>query len=658
MIYYNRFKNIVLKITKAVFVASLVAISSTASAWNDPGIDPPNDNAEPPINVSGDPQKKTGDLNIGGGLDYWITKDGDSFSLKNNNGVDKFIVGQDGNIIVNGQIKITGGTPGLNKLLVSDANGLASWKTAADAGIAGSLPAGILGQTLRHNGTAWIEDSTIYNNGTNVGIGTVAPGAKLEVAGQIKITGGTPGLNKLLVSDAAGLATWKTAADLGIGGTMPVGASGQTLRHDGTAWIGNFAIYNNGANVGIGTMTPGAKLEVAGQIKITGGNPGSNKLLASDASGLASWVDPPASLKASTCSVGTMVLGADSNGNLICGWQGESGACQSGEYVKGIDSSGKIICDAFPSLCSASTCSSLSYTCGSWPDGCGNTINCGTCTAPNICAAGTCAVACTPGTCASLGYTCGNQSDGCGGTLSCGTCASDKTCTLGTCKDADCRGNSLGGKRIFVTSAGYSGNQVQNDAAADTLCQTHATTAGLPGTYKALIYLGNRMPETVLPLGFGFYNGRYTGSYCDWKLVAGSRALMWSLPLTNPIRYDEFGNDSVLTSVWTNFKSLGSGTYKVIDYCRYTEHIFPCTDSWPCAYTALQDDVYYEFYWACARNYYGTPTSTSVNWGGNLYEKESAYESQVTPSACCTLHKAAVFNTCQAFQRALYCVEQ
>ena len=34
----------------------------------------------------------------------------------------------------------------------------------------------------------------------------------LEIAGQVKITGGTPGLNKVLTSDAAGLATWETPA--------------------------------------------------------------------------------------------------------------------------------------------------------------------------------------------------------------------------------------------------------------------------------------------------------------------------------------------------------------------------------------------------------------------------------------------------------------
>ncbi|MFH1187487.1 MAG: prepilin-type N-terminal cleavage/methylation domain-containing protein [bacterium] len=45
------------------------------------------------------------------------------------------------------------------------------------------------GQTLRHNGTTWIADSNLYNNGTNIGIGTTAPSKELEVAGTAKITG-------------------------------------------------------------------------------------------------------------------------------------------------------------------------------------------------------------------------------------------------------------------------------------------------------------------------------------------------------------------------------------------------------------------------------------------------------------------------------------
>jgi hypothetical protein len=48
--------------------------------------------------------------------------------------------------------------------------------------------------------------------GGNVGIGSTAPAATLDVAGTIKISGGTPGLGKVLTSDEAGLASWGAAA--------------------------------------------------------------------------------------------------------------------------------------------------------------------------------------------------------------------------------------------------------------------------------------------------------------------------------------------------------------------------------------------------------------------------------------------------------------
>lgn len=52
-----------------------------------------------------------------------------------------------------------------------------------------NLPgSGTSGQTLRHNGTGWIANSTLYNDGTNVGIGTTSPARLLHVAGAARIT--------------------------------------------------------------------------------------------------------------------------------------------------------------------------------------------------------------------------------------------------------------------------------------------------------------------------------------------------------------------------------------------------------------------------------------------------------------------------------------
>jgi hypothetical protein len=61
----------------------------------------------------------------------------------------------------------------------------------------------------------------------------------------------------------------------------------------GETEFSNLILQLYGGKVGIGTTNPGAKLEVAGQIKITGGSPGTGKVLTSDASGLAFWETVP-----------------------------------------------------------------------------------------------------------------------------------------------------------------------------------------------------------------------------------------------------------------------------------------------------------------------------------------------------------------------------
>lgn len=127
--------------------------------------------------------------------------------------------------------------------------------------------------------TAGTPRLTILISNGNVGVGTTNPSAKLDVSGQVKITGGTPGLGKVLTSDATGLATWQT----------PAAGGGSTL------WTESGSdLYRTDGNIGIGTTNPSAKLDVAGQVKITGGAPGLGKVLTSDASGLATWQTPAA----------------------------------------------------------------------------------------------------------------------------------------------------------------------------------------------------------------------------------------------------------------------------------------------------------------------------------------------------------------------------
>jgi len=100
----------------------------------------------------------------------------------------------------------------------------------------------------------------LFIDGTNnrVGVGTGTPDATFQVNGSFKLVDGNQSNGKVLTSDANGVATWQTAS----GGSLPAGTSGQTLRHNGTTWVANSNIFNNGTNVGIGTTSPASPLEV------------------------------------------------------------------------------------------------------------------------------------------------------------------------------------------------------------------------------------------------------------------------------------------------------------------------------------------------------------------------------------------------------------
>jgi hypothetical protein len=81
----------------------------------------------------------------------------------------------------------------------------------------------------------------------------------------------------------------------------------------------------------------------------------------------------------------------------------------------------------------ATTCAKQGVECGKIGDGCGGELQCGSCTAPDICGgggvAGKCgSIVCKPKTCTDLGANCGMVGDGCGGTVDCGTCTGGKTC--------------------------------------------------------------------------------------------------------------------------------------------------------------------------------------------------------------------------------------
>jgi hypothetical protein len=104
-------------------------------------------------------------------------------------------------------------------VLTSDTVGLATWVTPASG-----LPTGTTGQTLWHNGTAWIANSVLINDGTNIG-----------VSGNINLSGATPTykVTNLIAPTAAADAATKGYVDAAGGGSACAVNYGNLCLNDG-----------------------------------------------------------------------------------------------------------------------------------------------------------------------------------------------------------------------------------------------------------------------------------------------------------------------------------------------------------------------------------------------------------------------------------------
>ena len=179
-------------------------------------------------------------------------------------------------------------------------------------GPTGPLVAGTTGQTLHHNGTTWVADTSIFNNAFSVGIGTASPTYKLDV-----YHGGANGLrvrssssfstididafngDAALRFQKAGVLQWNirnmpSTDDLEI---FELGGGGQRL-----------VLQNTTGFLGLGVAIPTAQLHTSGTVKFAGaGTPGAGKVLTSDATGNATW-------QTATSPAGTIVNYANASG--------------------------------------------------------------------------------------------------------------------------------------------------------------------------------------------------------------------------------------------------------------------------------------------------------------------------------------------------------
>lgn len=121
-----------------------------------------------------------------------------------------------------------------------------------------------------------------------------------------------------------------------------------------------------------------------------------------------------------------------------CGGTVECGSCPAG---KTCGAGGPNLCG--DGSCLAKSCAEVGASCGLVSDGCADVLDCGGCPVPKTCGGGgqpnLCG--CLPRSCAELGASCGSLPDGCEGVVECGACPVGKTCGGGgpnLCGDGSC----------------------------------------------------------------------------------------------------------------------------------------------------------------------------------------------------------------------------
>ncbi len=167
-------RSITSHIVTAIVTATLFLGLSRAYAWTGPSAAPPNSNVSAPINVGTVDQVKNAGLSL--------------------NALAVF-----GNTILSGSSRYLnfGTTAGSGGYGIRDNAGTMQFKNSAGSWTAfgsgsGSLSgAGTANYLAKWSSASALADTILYDNGTNVGIGTTNPTAKLQVAGQIhSSTGG------------------------------------------------------------------------------------------------------------------------------------------------------------------------------------------------------------------------------------------------------------------------------------------------------------------------------------------------------------------------------------------------------------------------------------------------------------------------------------
>lgn len=204
-------------------------------------------------------------------------------------------------------------------------------------GATGPLVAGTLNQTLRHDGTSWAANSTLWNDGANVGVGGTAT-ERLDVTGNVRSSGG------YLANDgSAATPSYRFFNSTGTG-IYRQSADAIGLSTAGTERVRVSSV----GNVGIGVSSnPAERLEVTGNVLLSRGGARSitlqKSIINTDGSALTLKAGDAAS-DGSARSGGDLILEAGSAYNLTGSETGGDLVLRSGaNQHTGANSGGDIV---------------------------------------------------------------------------------------------------------------------------------------------------------------------------------------------------------------------------------------------------------------------------------------------------------------------------
>jgi len=243
-----------------------------------------------------------------------------------------------GTIRARGGIRFADGTV-LNSASVAGTNAVAASAASGGAGVANATGSGTQNRLAKWTDNAGtLGDSSIADVNGSVGVGTTAPaaGSMLDVRGNLSINGAVPAAHASTVYKSLWLQNNVSVMAEAASGYSVIGLASNVQRASAFSWgfidstkptwrfqlgsgpgFDQFSIYRSSAttfnevplmiidgsgNTGIGTPTPGAKLDVAGDIKLRGNG---NGILFPDGSKLTS-ANPGGSAPSGTAIVSSI----------------------------------------------------------------------------------------------------------------------------------------------------------------------------------------------------------------------------------------------------------------------------------------------------------------------------------------------------------------